>query len=123
MRWYWQVFRQYADFSGRANRKEYWLFVLWNFIIGTVLEMVGLWIFRPSMSPLSWIYALVVFIPELALQFRRLHDAGHTGWALLLGLIPIVGWIILLVYMIQPGQKQANAYGEARYQWSPDRPF
>lgn len=122
MRWYWQALVQYADFLGRANRKEYWLFILWNFIIGSVLELADLVLLPHGLPVFGWLYSLVLFIPELALYFRRLHDVGHSGWALLWLLLPIVGWIILFVYAVQPGQRATNAYGPPRYDWSPELP-
>ncbi len=115
MKWYLQVLRKYADFKGRARRKEYWMFVLFNFIfsifamildniLGTAMEGVGYGLFYI-------LYALAVFIPSLAVSVRRLHDVGKSGWMLLVGLIPIIGAIWLLVLMVTDSKPGENKYG------------
>ena len=119
MQWYWQAFRQYADFNGRANRPEYWIYTLWNAIIGLALEILDAMLFHHADWPFAGLYGLAVLIPGLALQFRRLHDTGHSGWALLWLLLPLIGWIIIIVFMLQPGVRQINAYGGERYDWKP----
>ena len=115
MKWYLQVLRKYADFKGRARRKEYWMFVLFKFIfsivamildniLGTAMEGVGYGLFYI-------LYALAVFIPSLAVSVRRLHDVGKSGWMLLVGLIPIIGAIWLLVLMVTDSKPGENKYG------------
>ena len=109
MEWYFKVLKQYADFSGRARRKEYWMFTLFSFIItaiiGAIDNTLGTGFF-------SGLYALVMFIPHLAVSVRRLHDIGKSGWMLLVLFIPIVGIIWLLILHINEGDIGTNLYGE-----------
>ena len=105
MNWYLGVLRQYAVFKGRARRKEYWFFILFNLIASRVLTVVDY--MTGSLDPelgmglLSGLYSLAVLIPSLAVTVRRLHDTDHTGWWLLIGLIPLLGAIVLLIFMLQ----------------------
>lgn len=109
MSWYLEVLKKYAVFSGRARRTEYWMFVLINFIIGLILGGVD---FMLGFSGLvGSIYSLAVFIPGLAVSVRRLHDTNRSGWWLFVFLIPLVGWIILLIFMIQDSIPGENKYG------------
>jgi uncharacterized membrane protein YhaH (DUF805 family) len=115
MHWYFEVLRKYADFSGRARRKEYWVYTLFTILISIVLaivdEVAGLNKATQGLSPLSNLYGLLVLIPGLAVSVRRLHDTGKSGWSLLIVLIPIIGAIILLVYMVRSGDPGPNQYG------------
>lgn len=108
------TFRQYAKCSGRATRHEYWTwvlgFVVISFGLGLVEAMLGLWPDSGS-SVLAGVFTLIVFIPSIAVACRRLQDTGKNGWLILLGLIPVVGGIILLVFFLQPSQPGTNAYG------------
>ncbi|MEU0136765.1 DUF805 domain-containing protein [Streptomyces sp. NPDC006296] len=108
MNWYLAVLKNYAGFSGRARRKEYWMFVLFNFIAAAVLYALGLAI--DSQIPYL-IYVLAVLIPALAVVVRRLHDTGRSGWWILIGLVPLVGGIVLLVFMCIEGVREPNEYG------------
>ena len=110
MEWYLEVLRKYAVFTGRARRKEYWMFVLFNFIIYLVLVLVeGLLGFGGSV--LGGLYSLAVLVPSIAVGIRRLHDIGKSGWFLLIGLIPLIGTIILIVFFVQDSQPGENQYG------------
>lgn len=109
MNWYLQVLRKYAVFTGRARRQEYWMFVLISFIITVVLMVLGRLV--GLMDVLANLYSLAVLLPSLAVGARRLHDTGRTGWWLLIGLIPIVGWIVLIVFFVQDSQPGDNPYG------------
>lgn len=114
MEWYLTVLRKYAVFSGRARRREFWMFALINFVISIGLGIVDAIIgtdFDTGSGVLSGIYALAVLIPSLAVGVRRLHDTGRTGWWLLIGLIPLVGIIILIVFYAQDGHRADNQYG------------
>ncbi len=104
MKWFIKCFQQYADFKGRARRKEYWMFVLFNFIISFVMSLLGLVV-------LSWIYTVAVFIPSLAVCVRRLHDIGKSGWWLLISFIPLIGLIWLIVLFVQDSQAGSNEWG------------
>ena len=103
------VTKNYANFAGRLNRGDYWRFFLVNVVIAVVLLILMRihWIFLILYVG----YILALLIPGLAAGVRRLHDTGKSGWFVLLALIPIVGSIILLVFLAQPGQAEANAYG------------
>ena len=90
------VFTQYATFSGRARRSEYWYFVLFNLLVTAVLGFLGTQV-GSFFSVLSGLYSLGALIPGLALFWRRLHDTGRSGLCILFGLIPLVGAIILIV--------------------------
>jgi uncharacterized membrane protein YhaH (DUF805 family) len=111
--WYMQVLKKYAVFSGRARRKEYWFFILWYVIISIGLAIIdsvaGLHIGKAGV--LQTLYALALLIPSLAVAVRRLHDIGRTGWWLLIGLIPLIGVIVLLVFMFTDSQPGENEYG------------
>lgn len=115
MSWYLAVLKKYAVFSGRALRKEYWMFFFVNLIIGVALALIevlvrttpGIYI----VSVLSGLYSLAVLLPSLGVAIRRLHDTGHTGWWLLIGLIPIIGGIVLLVLYVEDSQPGDNRYG------------
>ncbi|MDP1928250.1 MAG: DUF805 domain-containing protein [Thiobacillus sp.] len=115
MNWYLSVLRQYAVFRGRARRKEYWFFILFNLIASLVLTVVdfmtGSLNAELGMGLLSGLYSLAVLIPSLAVTVRRLHDTGRTGWWLLIGLIPLIGAIVLLVFMLLNSQPGDNQYG------------
>jgi len=111
---YIEVMRKYAVFSGRAQRQEYWMFVLFNVIIvlflGIIDEMADS-DFESSRSTLTTLYVLATLIPFLAVGVRRLHDTGRSGWWMLIGVIPIIGAIVLLIFIIQDSQLMDNQYG------------
>lgn len=113
MNWYLKVLKQYADFSGRARRKEYWMFVLFNLIIAIALGIIDgmMGTMEAGFGLLGVIYSIAVFIPGLAVSVRRLHDVGKSGWMLLVALIPIIGGIWLLVLVASDGQHGENKYG------------
>ena len=114
MNWYLEVLKKYAVFSGRARRKEYWYFVLFNVIIGFVLGLIegALGLFPDSpQSILSSLYSLAVLLPGIGVSIRRLHDTSRSGWWLLIALVPIIGAIVLLVFMVQDSATDENQYG------------
>ncbi|MCB1044125.1 MAG: DUF805 domain-containing protein [Acidobacteria bacterium] len=109
MNWYLDVIKKYAVFTGRARRKEYWMFVLFNIIIAFVLGFVEGLVGGPG--ALAMLYSLAVLIPGIAVGIRRLHDTDRSGWWLLIGLVPIVGGLILLYFMVIDGTPGSNQYG------------
>jgi len=117
MNYYVEVLKKYVVFSGRATRSEYWYFVLFNMIIMIVLSIIDMFIGTYSstsnfnMGILSGLYSLAVLLPSLAVAIRRLHDTGRTGWWLFISLIPIIGAIVLLVFMVTDSQSGDNKYG------------
>ena len=118
MNWYLKVLKQYADFGGRARRKEYWMFTLFNILImsASSLVMIPLVLFGKIIVAIIIVglmgcYGLAIFIPGLAVCVRRLHDIGKSGWFYLIGFIPLVGGIILLIWFCQDSETGANEYG------------
>ncbi len=116
-----KVLRNYATFSGRADRPEFWWWVLAIILIqivtamidgGLIAPMLGAESFSPEAGqPLSTIVALALLIPCIAVSVRRLHDLDKSGWWYLLGLIPIVGPLVLLFWYVQPGTPGDNRFG------------
>jgi len=115
MNWYIDVLKKYAIFQGRARRKEYWFFVLFNVIISiglTIVDvMIGTFNAETGIAYLSTLYSLAVLIPSIAVSVRRLHDTDRTGWWLFIALIPLIGLIVLLVFMFLDSQPGDNKYG------------
>jgi uncharacterized membrane protein YhaH (DUF805 family) len=124
MNWYMEVLRKYADFNGRARRSEYWMYHLFSTLIvmalvllaGAAIALMGrtygnggavLLIVAPI-----WLYFMAMIIPNLAVAVRRLHDTGRSGWFILISFIPIVGGIILLVFLCSDSQPGPNLYGQ-----------
>ena len=105
------VFSKYATFSGRARRSEYWYFVLLQVIVTAVLN--GLYSATGSVAfpVILVLFDLALLVPSLAVCWRRLHDIGRSGAYYFFVLIPLVGWILLLVWMCQDSQPGANQYG------------
>ena len=115
MNWYLKVMRQYADFSGRARRKEYWMFALFNFIFALVAmgfdAMMGS-AFIGGMYGITYLtYALATIVPGIAVAVRRMHDVGKSGWMLFIALIPLIGGIWLLFLLFTDSQKGTNKWG------------
>jgi len=115
MNWYLKVLKQYADFNRRARRKEYWMFLLFNFIFGIVVvsldNILGI-ATEFGYGPLYGLYALIVFIPGFAVSVRRLHDVGKSGWMILITLIPFIGAIWILVLLCTDSNSGENQYGQ-----------
>lgn len=129
MRWYLEVLKKYTQFSGRARRKEYWLFALFNLIFLIVAAIFDHLIFGvaiEAIGPLYAIYVLAVIIPGLAVAVRRLHDIGKSGWYFLINFIPLVGGIWFLVLMCLDSQPGENRFGpnpkEPEYPSGPSDP-
>ena len=120
MNWYLKVLKQYTDFSGRARRKEFWMYTLFNIfaiVIAAVLDNVLGLTFEMQGQSMGYgyiymLYALAVFIPGLAVGVRRLHDVGKSGWFLLIGLIPLIGFIWLLILFCTDGESNSNKWGD-----------
>lgn len=108
MKWYLSVLKKYAEFSGRASRREYWMFVLINILISIGVSIIGNMIKMPTLTSL---YSLAVLLPSLAVGVRRLHDIGKSGWMLLVSLIPLIGIVWLIILMATSGDEGENEYG------------
>ena len=123
MKWFIKVLRHYADFSGRARRKEYWMFVLfnsifafaWVFLFTLVFALVGNYHYDDEITNASVManlsYMIIMMLPSMAVTVRRLHDIGKSGWMILIGLIPFVGGVWLFVLMLMDSQPSENKYG------------
>jgi uncharacterized membrane protein YhaH (DUF805 family) len=96
--------RKYADFTGTAKRSEYWWFVLFLVIGSAILGVIS--------NKLSLVFTLLTLLPSLAVAARRLHDIDRSGWWQLVGLIPLVGWLIMIYWLVQPSQPNRYGAGE-----------
>ncbi|WP_257275654.1 DUF805 domain-containing protein [Endozoicomonas sp. SESOKO4] len=107
MEYFIDAFRKYAEFNGRASRKAYWmyyLFYLLFYLVAGGLDAFG------GAGLFSVLYCLAVLVPGIAVTARRLHDTGRSGWWQLIYLIPVIGWIVMLVFLLQDSQPD-NEYG------------
>jgi len=115
MDWYLIVLKKYLVFEGRARRKEYWFFILFNILIGIGLaiidNMTGTLNAETGTGLLSGIYSLAVLIPTIAVAMRRLHDTDRSGWWLLLAFVPLIGGLVLLVFLVLDGTPGSNRFG------------
>ena len=89
-------FRKYVNFAGCASRSEFWWWVLFTVIVTLVFQRVS--------YGLSAAFSLATLLPNIAVGVRRLHDTNRSGWWLLLYLLPVIGWIVLIVFWVEPGQ-------------------
>jgi uncharacterized membrane protein YhaH (DUF805 family) len=104
-------FNNYAAFSGRARRSEFWFAVLFVFLVGLGAQVLDIILFGTQTGLFYVVTLLGFFIPSLALAWRRLHDIGKSGGYYFIGLIPIVGWILLLIWLTTDSQPVKNQYG------------
>lgn len=116
MNWYLEAFKKYAVFQGRAGRKDYWFFVLFNIVVSMVLgyidRLTGTFVAGTGFGILSAIYTLAVIIPGIAVSVRRLHDTGRSGWWFLVTIVPILGFFVFLYFMVLDSDQEANKYGQ-----------
>jgi uncharacterized membrane protein YhaH (DUF805 family) len=119
-----KAFTRYAEFTGRSDRKEFWYYVLFVVIVGCILSVLDAMLFGHtttiqsenyyatwSFKPLSGLFSLICFIPNISVSVRRLHDTGKSGWLYLLWFVPIIGWILLLIWYCEKGDAASNAHG------------
>ncbi|QLB40256.1 MULTISPECIES: DUF805 domain-containing protein [Mannheimia] len=115
MNWYLDVLKKYATFSGRARRKEYWMFSLFNVIFASVCGfldgLLGFISYETGLGILGSLYILATFLPSLAVLVRRLHDTDRSGWWVLIGIIPLIGAIVLLVFACLDSKVGENRFG------------
>ena len=115
MNWYFEALKMYAVFQGRARRKEYWYFILFNIIVSTALafldRMTGTFVADTGFGILSAIYTLAVIIPGIAVSVRRLHDTNRSGWWFLITIVPILGFFVFLYFMVLNSDQETNKYG------------
>ena len=113
--YYTDVLKKYVVFTGRASRKEYWMFALWNTAIYIVLFFL-LEIGRNTamvaiVAVIYLLYCLGVFLPSLAVLVRRLHDTNRSGWWILISIVPFIGGLVLLIFSVIDSQPGDNIYG------------
>lgn len=115
MNWFLTALRKYGVFTGRSRRSEYWYFALFYFLISVVLAIVdtmaGTMDADLGIGLLGGLFGVAMIVPSLAVGVRRLHDIGKSGWWLLIGLIPLIGVIVLIVWACRDSQPGANVYG------------
>lgn len=101
---------RYADFQGRSPRSEFWWFALFYFVATLAIGMIGV-ISETLAGIINFVFWLGLLIPSIAVGVRRLHDTDRTGWWLLIGLIPVIGTIVLIVFFVQRGTPGDNRFG------------
>lgn len=119
MNWFLKVLKQYADFNGRARRKELWIYILILiiiFLIAAMLDNILGTTFKIAGQSAGYgifylLVGLATLLPSIAVEVRRLHDINKSGWYLLIGFIPLIGAIILLIWFVKDGDKGVNQYG------------
>lgn len=114
MKWYFQALKKYAVFAGRARRREYWMFELWNTIILVALIVIDIAVRasgRNGAAVLTGLYVLATAIPSFAGLVRRLHDTNHSGWWIFISMVPLVGQFVLLVLLLKDGDPGLNPAG------------
>ena len=115
MDWYLMALEKYAEFQGRSQRKEYWMFTLFNFLAMVLLGAVGALLGGGGEGGLGdvlqGLYGLGVLVPGIAVTVRRLHDIGKSGWWGLVALIPLIGSLILIYFAVKDSQPETNEYG------------
>jgi len=108
MNYYTTVLKKYAVFSGRSRRSEYWYFLLFSFLVSFVLAIIDAVLGIGVLYP---IYSLAVLVPSLAVLARRLHDINRSGWWMFISLIPLVGVIVLIVFLVKDSDPGENRFG------------
>lgn len=115
MNWYIKAWKQYVDFKGRARRKEYWMFQLFNTIILLIALLldnsIGLTIENENIGAFYLSYAVAIVLPSLAVTVRRLHDVGKSGMMIFIAIIPLIGSIWLFILYLTEGDAGINEYG------------
>lgn len=109
LEWYPTVLRRYAVFDGRASRPEFWWFQLANAIVVVLLYIILAAV--GASRAIADLYQLAVLLPSIGVQIRRLHDTDRSGWWILFGLIPIIGWIVMIIWLASRGTPGPNRYG------------
>lgn len=104
-------FARYVDFKTRSTRPQYWWFTLWSVIFSIVTGIIDTSMGMGDTGPFGLLVSLVLFLPSIAVAIRRLHDIGRTGWWMLMIFLPIIGWIVLLVFYCTKTQNEPNKWG------------
>ncbi|MFB6722442.1 DUF805 domain-containing protein [Kribbella sp. NPDC056345] len=115
MQWFLAVVKQYAVFSGRARRKEYWMYTLFwaigYIVLGVVDQILGTHQKNTFGGLLAGLFSLALLLPSIGVAIRRMHDTGRSGWWILINLVPCVGWIWFIVLAAGDGNPGDNQYG------------
>ena len=115
MNWFILALKKYAVFSGRSQRSEYWFFVLFYLLISVALSiadwLLGMYSTSAQVGLLSGVFSLAMVVPSIAVAARRLHDTDRSGWWQLIVLLPLVGVIVLIVFLAQDSKPGQNQYG------------
>ena len=110
-----EALKNYADFNGRARRKEYWMFylfaILGGLVTGFIDAVIGTFDEISGIGVLSGLFILGIIIPSISVGIRRFHDQDRSGWWVLIGLIPFIGGLVFLVFMCLPGTSGDNRFG------------
>lgn len=107
MEYFINAFKQYADFTGRASRQDYWMFIVFYMIFLVLLGVLGAML---GTSLLTTLFSLVILVPSISITARRLHDIGRSGWWQLIGLLPLIGLIVMIIFLVQASDED-NEYG------------
>lgn len=106
------AFRNYATFDGRARRSEFWFFALFTILAQAAAGLLDETLyFGAGRGPAAGLVSLLLFLPSLAVAVRRLHDGGRSGWWILICLLPLIGWLILLIWYLSRGEAGPNRFG------------
>ncbi|MEB3206049.1 MAG: DUF805 domain-containing protein [Vampirovibrionales bacterium] len=113
MNWYLEALKKYAQFHGRARRKEYWFFMLFNILISIGFYIVDglLGLLFADVGALSTLYTFAILLPLMAVTVRRLHDTNRSGWWILIDLLPLLGPIVMLIFMVLDSTPGTNNHG------------
>jgi uncharacterized membrane protein YhaH (DUF805 family) len=114
MKWYFHALKKYAVFAGRARRREYWMFELWNTIILVALIIIDVKVSASrhnDVAILTGLYVLATALPSFAGLVRRLHDTNHSGWWFFIGMVPLVGQLVLLTLLVKDSDPGPNRFG------------
>ena len=115
MNWYFEVLKKYAVFNGRAGRKEYWYFTLFNILFtlgfGLIDQLMGNFVANAGYGPLSAIYTLAIILPGVSVSVRRLHDTGRSGWWFMITIVPVIGLLMFLYFVLLDSDSDSNEFG------------
>jgi len=112
MNWYLSALKKSFVFKGRARRKEYWYFALFNILISLFIGYIDILTPTTDMRAVVGFYIIVMLIPSISVGVRRLHDTNRTGWWYFITLIPIIGGIVLFVFMVLDSDNSENQFGD-----------
>jgi len=104
-------FARYVDFGTRSTRSQFWWWALWSIVIGIIASIIDAIIGFGDSGPANLLTSLALLLPSIAVAIRRLHDIGRTGWWYLFVFLPVIGWILLIVFFCTKTQENANQWG------------